>query len=479
MANIPTSGTLRVESAEDKAMLIEYLVDKRIKFFEYLRQMHSSAAPDVGVLWMNTIRIRRADLLTYFNVDAGFVAIATSPPPSSTQPPVSSGNSSAANAAAGSQQKGSSVAGGSFAPLNGQPSSSAFLASSSSAIATGTNGVQPSGAGGNDGLSFTAAAAQQAAGTGGASTPPPGSLGRSAPNSFGAATEMMTMADFPPAPPLTAKVDSSFIRDHTPYWFLLGTSLANLLQSPKLSGPGAEEVFVEAFAQLLMEVELYSEKAGSASKMLAIRALRNYRNDSPSYWNDTEETVVDALPPQPTSQGFNKVLSPWRNCGPQTSQVFFERQCCRCADKSETSGYLRYHFLDIGLAATVSAQTPPAYEAVVGPLCAVLSMAYQRFAAGLVDSPASLRPGVTKKILSIDKKLKHFFFGALSREIAVLAQAKLLQQANFLRLRIFGAYSHADERTFMPVLAPIQREEEERGPGGTESLSQACSPNSL
>eukprot|EP00744_Colponema_vietnamica_P023490 GILI01034000.1.p1 GENE.GILI01034000.1~~GILI01034000.1.p1 ORF type:complete len:427 (+),score=42.25 GILI01034000.1:32-1312(+) len=404
-----SGGTLRIDSDGDKMQLIEHIVSKRTKFLEYLRQMHTSE-PEVGVLWMNVVRIRRADILNYFNVDPGFVSMSCS-----ARKDAKAGSTSSPKGQVGKPT------------FSQQRKDSEFI-------------------------SFTAAAEELSRGASAHSE------GLSSPlASSSIPLEMVNMNEGPPPPTITAKVESGWIKEKTLPWFLLGTSLAAMLQAPKLYPC---DVFVEATTQLLMEVDIFTEKAGSASKMLSIRSLRNYRNDNPSYWNDTEETVVDALPPQPTSQGFNKVLSPWRNCGTQTSQIFFERQCCRCADKNETTGCLKYHFLDLTMASMVSSQIPPAYEATVPALCSVLSMTYQRF----LDFDTALRPGVARKIVAIDKKLKHIFFGALSREIAVLAQAKLVQQATFMSTRVFAAYSHADQRNFLEDVQayeaahPIQKE---------------------
>ena len=137
----------------------------------------------------------------------------------------------------------------------------------------------------------------------------------------------------------------------------------------------------------------------------------------------------------------------------------------------ETKGYFKYHFLDLEAASFVVGgstgrqgnQNPtaspkrvkdgdapegampsasgkgPSYDVVTPALCKVLITAYNK----LADFSALEEPNAVETILAIDKKLKHDFFGALSRQLGSLAQAKLRQQALFLTDGIFGSYSSA------------------------------------
>eukprot|EP00658_Telonema_sp_P-2_P005689 TRINITY_DN12148_c0_g1_i1.p1 TRINITY_DN12148_c0_g1~~TRINITY_DN12148_c0_g1_i1.p1 ORF type:complete len:166 (+),score=32.44 TRINITY_DN12148_c0_g1_i1:104-601(+) len=81
----------------------------------------------------------------------------------------------------------------------------------------------------------------------------------------------------------------------------------------------------------------------------------------------------------------------------------------------------------------------PSYDVVTPALCKVLTTAYNK----LADYTALEEPHAIETILAIDKRLKHDFFGALSRQLGALAQAKLKQQALYLTDGIFGSYSSA------------------------------------
>lgn len=56
---------LRVKGVHAKTCLVEHLVEKRVRTLEYLRLLHTRE----DVLWMNTIRLGKTDICSYFGVD--------------------------------------------------------------------------------------------------------------------------------------------------------------------------------------------------------------------------------------------------------------------------------------------------------------------------------------------------------------------------------------------------------------------------
>ena len=63
----------------------------------------------------------------------------------------------------------------------------------------------------------------------------------------------------------------------------------------------------------------------------------------------------------------------------------------------------------------------------------------------MCDYDAVENEDVVKLIVLVDRRLKSLFFGAISKELAKLAQGKLLQQAALLSDSIFAAFSNADD----------------------------------
>jgi hypothetical protein len=56
---------LRVKGVSAKTGLIEHLVEKRVRTLEYYRLLHTRE----DVLWMNTVRLGKSDICSYFGVD--------------------------------------------------------------------------------------------------------------------------------------------------------------------------------------------------------------------------------------------------------------------------------------------------------------------------------------------------------------------------------------------------------------------------
>lgn len=57
--------TIKVRGTDERTSLVEFLVDKRVRYLEYLREIHS----EEGALWMNTVYLNRAIVCAHFGVD--------------------------------------------------------------------------------------------------------------------------------------------------------------------------------------------------------------------------------------------------------------------------------------------------------------------------------------------------------------------------------------------------------------------------
>jgi hypothetical protein len=55
---------LKIKGVEGRTALTEFAVNKRVKFLEYLTELHS----EEGALWMNTVQLNLSDIGRYFNI---------------------------------------------------------------------------------------------------------------------------------------------------------------------------------------------------------------------------------------------------------------------------------------------------------------------------------------------------------------------------------------------------------------------------
>ncbi|GET85440.1 hypothetical protein, conserved [Leishmania tarentolae] len=56
---------LKIKGVEGRTALVEFAVNKRVKFLEYLKELHS----EEGSLWMNTVHLDIHEIGKYFNID--------------------------------------------------------------------------------------------------------------------------------------------------------------------------------------------------------------------------------------------------------------------------------------------------------------------------------------------------------------------------------------------------------------------------
>lgn len=76
--------TLKIKGADGRAALIEFMVNKRVKYLEYLKELHS----EEGMLWMNTVQLNSVEIGRYYNISTDCLSPAL---------PSNSGNSSSTN----------------------------------------------------------------------------------------------------------------------------------------------------------------------------------------------------------------------------------------------------------------------------------------------------------------------------------------------------------------------------------------------
>ncbi|KAK7198813.1 hypothetical protein NESM_000846900 [Novymonas esmeraldas] len=55
---------LRIKGVEGRTALVEYTVNKRVKYLEYLKELHS----EEGALWMNSVHLSLHEIGKYFNI---------------------------------------------------------------------------------------------------------------------------------------------------------------------------------------------------------------------------------------------------------------------------------------------------------------------------------------------------------------------------------------------------------------------------
>ncbi|KAG5488154.1 hypothetical protein LSCM4_08131 [Leishmania orientalis] len=56
---------LKIKGVEGRTALVEFAVNKRVKYLEYLKELHS----EEGALWMNTVHLDLHEIGKYFNID--------------------------------------------------------------------------------------------------------------------------------------------------------------------------------------------------------------------------------------------------------------------------------------------------------------------------------------------------------------------------------------------------------------------------
>ena len=224
----PSPSSIKIRTLSDRARLAEFIVEKRSKFLLYLVQLHAprqkaSAAVATPPLWMGTVRIHRAEILRHFLVPEELVR------EEAVVRPISSSTTT-------------------DAPSSG-PTSTILAPPLTLGSRAQTNLSRP-----------------PQVGAGGPSSPITSMP--SEPYSMDASKAAGT--------PQYPVAEASWVREHCTRWALIGACLPGILQAPLYSPPDA---FIDAFYQLLLEIDVYLEGTDTAAKLLSIRTLKSYRSD--------------------------------------------------------------------------------------------------------------------------------------------------------------------------------------------------------
>lgn len=189
---------------------------------------------------------------------------------------------------------------------------------------------------------------------------------------------------------------AEWVQQHCKQWFVIGYSLGALVQLP-ISGLE----FLDCVMEMLLEFDVYFA-SNAARRALAQRALKKDREDRGLKHNEELQSI------------------------------------------SNLGGYI---FLQMP---PNSDSLEPSYEVLVPPLCSALQFAYRK----LCDYEICHSDATFKKLLNVDRQLKHVFFGAISKQLAKLAETKLQQQQEWITESLFAAFSHAESGTLQEWLQP-------------------------
>ncbi|KPI85341.1 hypothetical protein ABL78_5596 [Leptomonas seymouri] len=213
---------LKVKGVEGRTALVEFTVNKRVKFLEYLMELHS----EEGALWMNTVHLNLSEIGRYFNV-----AEACLPP---DRPEYREAGIVRLPAERRAARALSSVG-----------------AASSPGSSAGEHSPLPDAA--------AAVVAPASAGTGGSA------------DDSSSDFLLISVANAPAAIQQRSGSASDWARTYLPCYAALAVSLSEVLLIP-ISG----EDFVECFYGLLMELEV-AYAGGPATKALAQRNVKSFR----------------------------------------------------------------------------------------------------------------------------------------------------------------------------------------------------------
>ena len=231
--------TLKVKGVEGRTALTEFAVNKRVKFLEYLTELHS----EEGALWMNTVQLNLADIGRYFN-------IAETCLPSDR---LEGGRPGMIQLPVERLGRGSFGAADVTSPKN---SSSGEVSPSPEKGASGTASTNATPAAG-----FTSGAGDEYV--------------------------SISVAKAPAAIQQRSGSASDWTRNYLPCYTALAISLSEILLIPI----GGDD-FVECFYGLLVELEV-AYAGGPATKALAQRSLKSFRQHVSPNLKSLLQTAVD------------------------------------------------------------------------------------------------------------------------------------------------------------------------------------------
>ncbi|RNF14552.1 uncharacterized protein Tco025E_05860 [Trypanosoma conorhini] len=330
--------SLKVRDAASRLALVEFLVDKRVRFLEYLRSLHQDE-----VLWMGTVRLTRADVVRCFRGRA---------------------------------------------ERHGESCAAEYRLPATDATAT-----------------------QQA-------------TTRSSSSSAEDHAEDVVVSVGPIAG-VPHTVDAAWLSTRMPCYVCLAMSLADILHVPL-----SVSEFVDRVYAMLLEVAVMFG-AGTTAKALARRNLRSYRQQQlqqqPAFLTDGASSFVAGNNHNSSnaSTSGGGLLGAMGGVG---GGLFL-------LGASDADTPVKYFYLNLEHRAYMT-PAEARYEEVVVPLCSLLTLTYRR----LGDYEVANSEETVKRVLSIDRRLQHVFFSAISKELGKIARGKLLQQTLLLSTSgLFGS----------------------------------------
>ncbi|PBJ71518.1 hypothetical protein BCY84_16741 [Trypanosoma cruzi cruzi] len=313
----------KVRNEASRIAIVEFLVDKRVRFLEYLCSLHQDE-----VLWMGTVRLTRSDVVRSFR---------------------GSGNS------------------------HGEwGGTTEYRLRSTESI-----DMQTSFASGNEHTEDVVVSVGPVAGV-----------------------------------PYT--VPASWLATRMPCYVCLAMSLADILHIPL-----SVFDFVDCVYAMLLEMDVRFA-SGATAKALAQRNLRSHRQQHHFQQHTAFSTESMSFFGGEHSNSTGNTNSGGVMMGAVGGGFF-----TMGATDVETS--VKYLYLNLEHRAYMT-PAEVRYEEVIIPLCSLLKLTYRR----LGDYDVARNEESVKRILSIDRRLQHMFFSAISKELGKIARGKLLQQTLLL-----------------------------------------------
>ncbi|KAG5487909.1 hypothetical protein LSCM1_08224 [Leishmania martiniquensis] len=316
---------LKIKGLEGRTALVEFTVNKRVKYLEYLKELHS----EEGTLWMNTVHLNLHEIGKYFNIADACL------------------------------------------PMDHDGVSKERLIHLPAELPVAMAGA----------------------------------TGPLAPSSSNALAELsgreadfitVSIANAPAAIQQRSSSAMEWARYYLPCYAALAISLSEILLIPI----GGDE-FVECFYGLLLELEA-AYATGTASKALAQRNLRQFRQHVSSGLKSLLQTSTDTEAPNATLT--SPLVTPSSDHDAQIKYIFLDQR------------HLEY------------AAATPSYDAVIPALCSILMFAYRK----LCDYELIREDECVRRILSIDKRIERIFFAHVNHELDKIANYKLLREAYIL-----------------------------------------------
>lgn len=198
--------------------------------------------------------------------------------------------------------------------------------------------------------------------------------------------------------------------------YLPSLSILCMSLSDFLSAPLAGDEFVECVYGVLLELEV-AFAGGSATRAMALHNLNAFR------------------------ENFSSKIARIMNIRRRENQIDVSAE-----NKVEFKA--KYIFMRKGSEAYIP--TPVSYDAIISPLCTVLSFTYRK----LCDYDQIHNPDIAKRVISIDKRLEKLFFARITDEIEKVAHSKLIRES--LLLSTEGFFMGFAEDSLLSTLDPLK-----------------------